>query len=76
VCTAKSAEGLDVVDGTHVRLAETPTAFVDAIRDLHGDARASAALGTAARALVEARYDWRAWVPGLLEVYVAQAPAC
>jgi glycosyltransferase involved in cell wall biosynthesis len=76
VCTAKSAEGLEVVDGTHVRLAETPTAFVDAIRDLHGDARASAALGAAARALVEARYDWRAWVPGLLEVYVAQAPAC
>jgi glycosyltransferase involved in cell wall biosynthesis len=76
VCTAKSAEGLDVVDGTHVRLAETPAAFVDAVRDLHGNARTSAALGAAARALVEARYDWRAWVPGLLEVYVAQAPAC
>jgi glycosyltransferase involved in cell wall biosynthesis len=76
VCTAKSAEGLEVVDGTHVRLAETSTAFVEAIRDVHGDARASATLGAAARALVEARYDWRAWVPGLLEVYVAQAPAC
>jgi glycosyltransferase involved in cell wall biosynthesis len=76
VCTAKSAEGLEVVDGTHLRLAETPAAFVDAVRDLHGDARASAALGASARALVEARYDWRAWVPGLLEVYVAQAPTC
>jgi len=76
VCTAKSAEGLDVVDGTHVRLAETPAAFVNAIRDLHGDTRASAALGAAGRTLVEDRYDWRAWVPGLLEVYVAQAPAC
>ena len=76
VCTAKSAEGLEVVDGTHVRLAETPAAFVEAIRDVHGDAGASATLGAAARALVEARYDWRAWVPGLLEVYVAQAPTC
>jgi len=76
VCTAKSAEGLDVVDGTHVRLAETPASLVAAIRDLHGDARTSVALGASARALVEARYDWRAWVPGLLQVYVAQAPTC
>jgi glycosyltransferase involved in cell wall biosynthesis len=76
VCTAKSAEGLDVVDGTHVRLAETPAALVAAVRDLHADARTSAALGASARVLVEARYDWRVWVPGLLQVYVAQAPTC
>ena len=76
VCTAKSAEGLAIVDGTHARLAETRQAFVAAVRDLHADARASAALGAAARALVETRYDWRVWVPGLLQVYVAQAPAC
>ena len=76
VCTAKSAEGLDIVDGTHVRLAETREALVAAVQDLHADARASAALGASARALVEARYDWRAWVPGLLHVYVAQAPTC
>ena len=68
--------GWTIVDGTHVRLAETPAALVAAIRDLHGDARASAALGASARALVETRYDWRAWVPGLLQVYVAQAPTC
>ena len=76
VCTAKSAEGLEIVDGTHVRLAETRAALVAAVRDLHADAQASAALGAAARALVETRYDWRAWVPALLQVYVAQAPTC
>ena len=56
-----------------IHAAEDPEV---AVRSLHGDAQASAALGAAARALVETRYDWRAWVPGLLEVYVAQAPAC
>jgi glycosyltransferase involved in cell wall biosynthesis len=76
VCTAKSAEGLDIVDGTHVRLAESRSDIVAAVRDLHTDAGASAALGAAARALVETRYDWRAWVPKLLQVYVAEAATC
>ena len=76
VSTAKAAEGLEVEDGAHLRLAESPAALVAAIRDLHADARASAALGASARALAESRYDWRAWVPGLLQVYVAQAPTC
>ena len=76
VSTAKAAEGLEVEDGTHLRLAESPAALVAAVRDLHADARASAALGASARALAESRYDWRAWVPGLLQVYVAQAPTC
>ena len=76
VSTAKAAEGLEAADGTHLRLAESPASLVAAVRDLHGDARASAALGASARALAESRYDWRAWVPGLLQVYVAQAPTC
>ena len=77
VCTAKAAEGLEVEDGTHLRLAESPRA------------PSSPPSGTSTRTpgpvrrwaprrgpWSESRYDWRAWVPGLLQVYVAQAPTC
>jgi glycosyltransferase involved in cell wall biosynthesis len=69
VCTPKAAEGLEVEDGRHVRLAETPREIAVAVRGLHADPQACAELGAAARALVEARYDWRAQVPSLLEIY-------
>jgi glycosyltransferase involved in cell wall biosynthesis len=69
VCTAKAAEGLDVQDGREVRLAETAAEFIAAIRTLHRDPAAAAALGAGARRLVERRYDWAAHVPHLLEVY-------
>ena len=73
VCTAKSAEGLDVRDGREVVFAESPAALVEAVRSLHGDAARCAALGAAARALVERRYDWAAHVPALLGLYRGQA---
>lgn len=69
VATAKAAEGLAVEDGRHLVLAETAAEQAEAVRALHGDAPRCAALGAAARALVEARYDWRAQVPALLAVY-------
>jgi glycosyltransferase involved in cell wall biosynthesis len=69
VCTAKAAEGLDVEDGRHLRLVDTPREMVAAVRSLHGDPGSCAALGAAARALVEERYDWRAHVPVLLRAY-------
>jgi glycosyltransferase involved in cell wall biosynthesis len=73
VCTAKAAEGLAVQDGRDVTLAETPRDFVQAIRALHRDPRRCARLGAAGRALAEARYDWRARVGDLLDVYAAVA---
>jgi glycosyltransferase involved in cell wall biosynthesis len=73
VCTAKAAEGLDVRDGREVVFAESPRALVEAVRNLHGDAARCAALGAAARALVERRYDWAAHVPALLGLYRGQA---
>jgi glycosyltransferase involved in cell wall biosynthesis len=73
VCTAKAAEGLDVRDGREVVFAESPAALVEAVRSLHGDAARCAALGAAARALVERRYDWSAHVPALLGLYRGQA---
>jgi glycosyltransferase involved in cell wall biosynthesis len=69
VCTAKAAEGLDVEDGREVRFAETAAEFIASIRALHADPAAAAALGAAARSLVERRYDWAAHVPHMLGVY-------
>lgn len=73
VCTAKAAEGLEVRDGREVVFADSPAALVEAIRRLHGDAARCAALGAAARALVERRYHWAAHVPALLGLYRGQA---
>jgi sugar transferase (PEP-CTERM/EpsH1 system associated) len=66
VSTTVGAEGLPVVDGTHVMLADDPRSFaretVALIRDL--DRRRQ--LERAARALVVSKYDWSA-VAGELE---------
>lgn len=75
VCPRKAAEGLEVEDGRHLVLAETPAEAVEAIRALHADPARCARLGAAARALVETRYDWRVHVPALLDVYAAHARA-
>ena len=69
----KAAEGLEVEHGRHLLLAETPPDAVEAIRALQADPTRCARLGAAARALVEARYDWRVHVPALLAIYAAHA---
>jgi len=66
VSTTVGAEGLPVVDGTHVVLADDPPAFARAIVALVGDPDRRTALEAAARALVVERYDWSA-VAGQLE---------
>jgi polysaccharide biosynthesis protein PslH len=77
VSTTVGAEGLPVVDGTHVVLADDPRAFADAIVGLMRDPARRATLESAARALVVERYDWSA-VAGQLEdalVRMARASA-
>ena len=58
VATAKGAEGLDVVDGEHLLLADDPERFANQTVQLlgNGDLRCRMALN--ARCLVESRYDW------------------
>ncbi len=78
VATRIGAEGIDVVDGTHLRLADTPEAIADAIVDLLADPAERARLGAAGRALVEARYDWPAIADALgasLAEWVRRPPA-
>jgi glycosyltransferase involved in cell wall biosynthesis len=69
VSTRKAAEGLDVEDGRHLRLVGTAQEMIDAVRTLHADPHGCAALGAAARALVQHQYDWRVHLSSLLEVY-------
>ncbi len=60
VSTRKGAEGLDVVDGEHLLLADGPRALaVATVRPLQ-DGALRARLATNACAPVEQRYDWRA----------------
>jgi glycosyltransferase involved in cell wall biosynthesis len=58
VSTTVGAEGLPLVDGTHVLRADDPAAFARAVVSLLRDRRRRDALGSAGRRLVEERYSW------------------
>ena len=58
VSTTVGAEGLDVVDGRHVTLADTPRAFAEAVSGLLDDPERCQRLGAEGRRLVEQRYGW------------------
>jgi len=60
VATRKGAEGLDVIDGEHLLLADDPQSFANAVLVLLGDANIRARLAQNARRLVETHYDWAA----------------
>lgn len=58
VATSKGAEGLAVVNGEHLLLADDPTAFAAATLRLLREPALRARLAANARRLVEERYDW------------------
>ena len=60
VATAKGAEGLDVVDGEHLLLADDPEAFARRTVELLNGPDLRSRLSAAARRLVETRYEWQA----------------
>lgn len=60
VATAVAAEGIDAVDGVHLRTAADDAAFAQAITSLLANPDAAAALGRAARAQMIAVYGWDA----------------
>jgi sugar transferase (PEP-CTERM/EpsH1 system associated) len=66
VSTTVGAEGLPVVGGTHVMLADEPRTFARAVVRLIRDVERRRQLESAARALVIEHYDWSA-VAGELE---------
>lgn len=69
VTTTIGAEGLDLVEGEHVLIADGPTAFAAAVDRLLGDDRLAGRLGDQGRTLVERSYDW-SWIGSrLVEAY-------
>jgi glycosyltransferase involved in cell wall biosynthesis len=60
VSTTIGAEGLPVRDGEHIRIADEPQAFADAVVRLIRDCHERRRIGSAARDLVVSRYDWSA----------------
>ncbi|MEO8697528.1 MAG: glycosyltransferase family 4 protein [Acidimicrobiales bacterium] len=58
VSTRLGAEGLDVVDGEHLLLADEPQEFADQIERVLADPALARRLGTAGRTLMEDRYSW------------------
>lgn len=69
VSTSIGAQGLNVRDGVELRLADTASAFAEAVVDLlnHPDKRRT--LGEAGAQYVRTHHDWTVIVPRLLAVY-------
>lgn len=72
VSTSMGAEGVDdLCNETHCLLADTQDQFAQAILRLLDDRRRGQELGTAGRALVQRRYDWRVILPRIESLYAA-----
>jgi len=69
VSTRIGAEGIGLVDGESVLLADTPSEFAAAVRQLLENPSLRQALGLQARELAEQRYGWTAIGQDLLEIY-------
>lgn len=66
VATSKGAEGLDVIDGTHLLLADTPEEFADAVILLLRDVELCRRLAAAGLELVRVSYSWERVMPRFL----------
>jgi glycosyltransferase involved in cell wall biosynthesis len=68
VATSKGVEGLDVVHGEHVLIADEPHEFAEAIIQVFRDPQLREMLSENAYALVQSKYDYSAVMPRFLEV--------
>jgi O-antigen biosynthesis protein len=71
VSTTVGAEGLDVRDGKHLLIGDTPEAMADAVKTLLSNQELTKSIAAQARKLVVARYDWDAIAAQLLSIYDA-----
>jgi glycosyltransferase involved in cell wall biosynthesis len=69
VSTRIGAEGIDVEDGRHLLLADTPQSFASAIERLLGDATLGLELGRQAKELVRRQYTWESCTGELVRYY-------
>ena len=68
VATSKGAEGLQVVSGEHLLIADSPEEFAAACLRLLGDAELRARLSRNALDLVRRNYDWEIILPRFLRL--------
>jgi glycosyltransferase involved in cell wall biosynthesis len=72
VSTTKGAEGLDVIDGVHLLIADTPEDFARKTILLLCDDQLRTKLSFQARELVEKRYSWQKIQDQFLDLFEAQ----
>jgi glycosyltransferase involved in cell wall biosynthesis len=65
ISTSIGCEGIDVVHGTHLLVADTPQAFADAVLGVVGNQALARRLGQDGRALTVGRYTWESVVEGV-----------
>lgn len=70
ISTSIGCEGLDVVDGKHLLIADTPKQFVEKTLLLLRDTNLRQRISEAARKLVVARYDWDVIAQRLNQIYI------
>jgi glycosyltransferase involved in cell wall biosynthesis len=73
VSTRKGAEGLDVVDGEHLLLADSPGDFAEQVARLLEQRQLAATVAENGRRLVRERYDARVVCPRFEQLLVAVA---
>lgn len=71
VSTSIGAEGLDVISGKHLILADEPESFARAIIDVINNPDLANSIGASARELVGEKYSWDTVGKRLLDLYEA-----
>lgn len=69
VSTTIGYEGIDLVPGKHLLVADTPSEFADAVALLLREPELGAKIAAAGRKRVLEKYDWRAIIPAMEAVY-------
>jgi glycosyltransferase involved in cell wall biosynthesis len=69
VSTSIGCEGLDVIDGRHLLIADDPKSFADKTVRLLTDSVLFQHIATEARQLVVNRYDWDIIAHQLMDIY-------
>jgi glycosyltransferase involved in cell wall biosynthesis len=58
VATSKGAEGLDIIDGEHILLADSPEKYAECVIKLLDDEAMRSQLANKAASLVQKKYNW------------------
>jgi polysaccharide biosynthesis protein PslH len=74
VSTSIGCEGIDLVDGEHIFIADDVQDFADRTLQLLTDAQLRADMVASARRLAAQKYDWQVLVDGLIESYERLLP--